>query len=56
MKEILQEINQANKNRKIILKMNSDEINQFLGLTSPFAQDPVALYRQHANRLKRVGL
>ncbi|MBA1147696.1 triacylglycerol lipase [Ectothiorhodospiraceae bacterium WFHF3C12] len=33
-----------------------DEINQFLGLTSPFAQDPVALYRQHANRLKRVGL
>ena len=30
MKKILQEINQANKNRKIILKMNHDEINQFL--------------------------
>jgi len=30
MKKILQEINQANKNRKIILKMNPDEINQFL--------------------------
>lgn len=33
-----------------------DEVNQLLGLTSPFAQDPEALYRQHANRLKNAGL
>lgn len=33
-----------------------DEVNQLMGLTSPFAQDPEALYRQHANRLKRAGL
>lgn len=33
-----------------------DEVNQFLGLTAPFATDPVSLYRQHANRLKNLGL
>jgi triacylglycerol lipase len=27
-----------------------------VGLTGVFAQDPVALYRQHANRLKLQGL
>ena len=33
-----------------------DEVNQFFGILGPFAQDPVALYRQHANRLKLQGL
>ncbi|WP_445114856.1 lipase family alpha/beta hydrolase [Acinetobacter sp. WZC-1] len=33
-----------------------DEINQFLGLRGLFSPDPVALYRQHANRLKEQGL
>lgn len=33
-----------------------DEVNQLLGLTAPLATDPVALYRQHANRLKNLGL
>ena len=33
-----------------------DEVNQFFGILGTFAQDPVALYRQHANRLKLQGL
>lgn len=33
-----------------------DEVNQTLGLTSLFETDPVTVYRQHANRLKNVGL
>ena len=33
-----------------------DIINQFFGLTSSFAPDPVSVYRQHANRLKLQGL
>ena len=33
-----------------------DEVNQILGLKAFFGQDPVALYRQHANRLKLDGL
>ncbi|NLZ87309.1 MAG: triacylglycerol lipase, partial [Gammaproteobacteria bacterium] len=33
-----------------------DEVNQFFGILGPFAQDPIALYRQHANRLKLQGL
>lgn len=33
-----------------------DEINQVLGLVSPFAPSPVAFYVQHANRLKLAGL
>ncbi|WP_435104980.1 esterase/lipase family protein [Arhodomonas sp. AD133] len=33
-----------------------DEVNQLFGLTAPDAADPVALYRQHANRLQRAGL
>ncbi|MEB3767226.1 triacylglycerol lipase [Acinetobacter sp. MD2] len=33
-----------------------DEINQILGMRSIFSPDPVALYRQHANRLKLQGL
>lgn len=33
-----------------------DEVNQVLGLKSIFAADPVAVYRQHANRLKLEGL
>ena len=33
-----------------------DEVNQFFGILGPFVQDPVALYRQHANRLKLQGL
>jgi len=31
-------------------------VNQLLGLTAPFAQNPPELYRQQANRLKRAGL
>ncbi|USH04557.1 triacylglycerol lipase [Grimontia kaedaensis] len=33
-----------------------DEVNQFFGLHSWFDTDPVTVYRQHANRLKRQGL
>lgn len=33
-----------------------DEVNQVLGLTNILAPDPVAVYRQHANRLKLQGL
>ena len=33
-----------------------DEVNQFFGLTSLFETDPVAVYRQQANRLKNAGL
>ena len=33
-----------------------DEINQFFGLTSIFETDPVTVYRQQANRLKKAGL
>ena len=30
--------------------------NHFFGIIGVFAQDPVMLYRQHANRLKLQGL
>jgi len=33
-----------------------DEINQVFGLVDVFSASPVALYRQHANRLKVAGL
>lgn len=33
-----------------------DEVNMVLGLRALFSPDPVALYRQHANRLKLEGL
>ena len=33
-----------------------DEVNQMLGLRDWFSTDPVALYRQHANRLQQQGL
>ncbi|TVP60505.1 MAG: triacylglycerol lipase [Halomonadaceae bacterium] len=33
-----------------------DQVNQVLGLVARNAADPVALYRQQANRLKRAGL
>ena len=33
-----------------------DEVNQILGLRDVFSPDPVALFRQHANRLKSEGL
>jgi triacylglycerol lipase len=33
-----------------------DQVNQVLGLTSPFAVSPVTLFRQHANRLRNAGL
>lgn len=33
-----------------------DEVNMVFGLRSIFSPDPVALYRQHANRLKLQGL
>ena len=33
-----------------------DEVNHFFGMIGVFAQDPVTLYRQHANRLKLQGL
>lgn len=33
-----------------------DEVNQVLGIKGLFSQDPVAVYRQHANRLKSQGL
>ena len=33
-----------------------DEVNQVLGLRGLFSQDPVQVYREHANRLKIQGL
>lgn len=33
-----------------------DEVNQILGLTSILETDPVSVYRQQANRLKKAGL
>lgn len=33
-----------------------DEVNQLLGLTDWWSASPVTLYRQHANRLKQLGL
>lgn len=33
-----------------------DEINLLFGIKGTFAPDPVAAYRQHANRLKLQGL
>ncbi|WP_420791221.1 lipase family alpha/beta hydrolase [Enterovibrio gelatinilyticus] len=33
-----------------------DEVNQFFGLHHLFETDPVTIFRQHANRLKRQGL
>lgn len=33
-----------------------DEVNLTFGLTSPFATDPRAIFRTHANRLKNLGL
>jgi len=33
-----------------------DEVNQVLGLTSLFETDPKSVFRQHANRLKNLGL
>lgn len=33
-----------------------DEVNQVVGLRNWFSVDPVTLYRQHANRLKQLGL
>lgn len=33
-----------------------DEVNQVVGLRDWFSADPVTLYRQHANRLKQLGL
>lgn len=33
-----------------------NEVNQVLGLVDPFSVNPVELYRQHANRLKGIGL
>ena len=33
-----------------------DEVNQLLGLRDWFSTDPVTLYREHATRLKGLGL
>ncbi len=33
-----------------------DEVNQTIGLVNIFETNPVTLYRQHANRLKNMGL
>lgn len=33
-----------------------DEVNQLFGIRGLFSQDPVQVYREHANRLKRQGL
>ena len=33
-----------------------DEVNNFWGLVSPFDVSPVVIYREHANRLKNLGL
>jgi triacylglycerol lipase len=35
---------------------HTDLANMMFGLRGWFSQDPVALYRQHANRLKLQGL
>ena len=32
-----------------------DEVNHTLGIINPFAADPVAVFRQHANRLQNAG-
>jgi len=38
-------------------RMNhANEINQMLGMVSPFEVNPVSLYREQANRLKQAGL
>lgn len=38
-------------------KMNHlDEVNQFVGIHHLFETDPVTVFRQHANRLKNLGL
>ncbi|WP_445114857.1 esterase/lipase family protein [Acinetobacter sp. WZC-1] len=33
-----------------------DEVNQMMGIRGWFTADPVQIYREHANRLKNVGL
>ena len=33
-----------------------DEVNQLFGIRGLFSQDPVQVYREHANRLKQQGL
>lgn len=33
-----------------------DEVNQLIGLVNIFETNPVTIYRQHANRLKNLGL
>ncbi|MBB1420350.1 triacylglycerol lipase [Pseudoalteromonas sp. SG43-7] len=33
-----------------------DEVNQLIGFHHLFATDPLTVYRQHANRLKKLGL
>jgi triacylglycerol lipase len=33
-----------------------DEVNQTVGLVNLFETNPVTLFRQHANRLKNLGL
>jgi len=33
-----------------------DEVNQTVGLINLFETNPVTLYRQHANRLRNLGL
>jgi len=33
-----------------------DEVNQMVGITHLFETSPVTLFRQHANRLKGMGL
>lgn len=35
---------------------HGDEVNQVLGLVNIFAASPVTIYRDHANRLKNLGL
>ena len=38
-------------------KMNHfDQVNQFFGLRDIFGTDPLAVFRQHGNRLKNAGL
>lgn len=40
-----------------IYKQNHlDEVNNFWGLVSPFDVSPVVIYREHAHRLKNLGL
>ena len=33
-----------------------DEVNQTVGIVNIFETNPVTLYRQHANRLRNLGL